>query len=59
VAGREADWASTWWPGPAEEAVHGSRVAGRRQGAPGEHQWGPGVASGKEEGQECMRGVVR
>jgi hypothetical protein len=37
VVGREADWASTWWPGPAEEAVHGSRVAGRRQGAPEEH----------------------
>jgi hypothetical protein len=25
-------------------------AAGRQQGALGEHQWGPGVAPGKEEG---------
>jgi hypothetical protein len=30
--------------------VGGSVVAGRLQGAPGEHQWGPGVAPVKEEG---------
>jgi hypothetical protein len=29
--------------------VDGSVASGQRQGAPGEHQWGPGVAPSKEE----------
>jgi hypothetical protein len=46
-AGRQADGALAWQPGPADGDAVG---AGRWQGAAGEHRWGPRVAPGRRSG---------